>query len=137
MMNLGVDIVALGVRDIKKSMCFYQKLGLTTDNNEEEPAVIFFNSTRAVLELYKISTPIVSRELQEPIQERCILSSVMKSQLEVDQLLFLAEEAGGKIIERGCVTSWGGYRGYFADPDNYCWAIIHWDEWSDRETLNI
>lgn len=48
---------------------------------------------------------------------------------DVDAILLLAEKAGGKIVKPAKSTSWGGYSGYFSDPDGYLWEVAYADQW--------
>ena len=56
------------------------------------------------------------------------LSHNVRSQGEVDTLLKQAEEGGGRIIKSGHTADWGGYSGYFADPDGFLWEVA----WNPR-----
>jgi predicted lactoylglutathione lyase len=47
---------------------------------------------------------------------------------EVDAILSQAERAGGRIVIRAQDKSWGGYSGYFADPDGYLWEVLYSDQ---------
>ena len=53
------------------------------------------------------------------------LAHNVRKQEEVDQLLQQAEKAGGRIEKPGQKAFWGGYSGYFSDPDGYVWEIAH------------
>jgi uncharacterized glyoxalase superfamily protein PhnB len=48
---------------------------------------------------------------------------------DVDELLALAVRAGGRITRAAVATDWGGYNGYFADPDGHLWEIAHNPHW--------
>lgn len=47
----------------------------------------------------------------------------------MDEILKLAEQAGGKIVKQAAIAGWGGYSGYFTDPDGYYWEVA----WSPKE----
>jgi predicted lactoylglutathione lyase len=51
----------------------------------------------------------------------------------VDEILRLAERAGGRILKPAAQASWGGYSGYFADPDGYPWEVAWSDGWKFAE----
>lgn len=55
----------------------------------------------------------------------------------VDEILCLAEQSGGRILKPAALASWGGYSGYFADPDGYPWEVAWSDSWkfTDDGTL--
>ncbi|HZL79842.1 MAG TPA: VOC family protein [Candidatus Limnocylindrales bacterium] len=48
---------------------------------------------------------------------------------QVEMILLEAEKAGGRIVKAAKDTSWGGYSGYFADPDGYLWEVAYSDLW--------
>ncbi|MDH2902001.1 MAG: VOC family protein, partial [archaeon] len=52
-----------------------------------------------------------------------------KSEKEVNEILSLAKQSGGRIIKRAQKASWGGYSGYFADPDGYLWEVVYNPFW--------
>ena len=64
---------------------------------------------------------------------------MFKAEKRFEQTLQLAKKAGGKIIKPAQEVFWGGYHGYFADPDNYYWEIAFWDKWQfhDDGALNM
>jgi uncharacterized glyoxalase superfamily protein PhnB len=47
----------------------------------------------------------------------------------VDELLALAVKAGGRITRPALATDWGGYNGYFTDPDGHLWEVAHNPHW--------
>jgi hypothetical protein len=53
----------------------------------------------------------------------------MEKKDEVEKILSLAEKAGGKIIKNAQWAFWGGYQGYFSDPDGYYWEVMYWENW--------
>ena len=53
----------------------------------------------------------------------------MKSKDEVDDMFKLVKEIGGKIVKEPQMVAWGGYSGYFQDPDGYYWEIAYADDW--------
>ena len=48
----------------------------------------------------------------------------MRAQRDVDALMAAAEHAGARIVKRAGPTFWGGYAGYFQDPDGHLWEIV-------------
>lgn len=58
----------------------------------------------------------------------------MRSRAEVDQLFDLARKVGAHIAKEPQPTDWGGYGGYFQDPDGYFWEVAYGDEWRFDET---
>jgi hypothetical protein len=51
------------------------------------------------------------------------------AQDDVDKVIKQAEAAGAKIVKQPQRVFWGGYSGYFADPDGYYWEVAYWENW--------
>ena len=130
-----INLIALGVRDIKKSRAFYRDgLGFATRNNEEDPQIVFFNNGGTKLELYPLE------ELAKDINEAnppaisngfsgITLAYNAKSKEEVDSIFSKIEGIGGSIVKQPQLVFWGGYSGYFRDLDGYFWDVAYADSW--------
>ena len=59
------------------------------------------------------------------------------SEGEVDAVMTCAESAGARILKPAANTFWGGYNGYFADPDGHVWEIAHNPHWPLDEHGNV
>lgn len=129
-----INIITLGVKDINKSLNFYRDgLGFETSVKEESPGIVFFNNKGTKLALYPLD------ELSKDIQENEQLKSKGFSGItfafnansieEVDKVIMQAEKAGGKIVKSPEHVFWGGYSGYFSDPDGYHWEVAYADIW--------
>jgi hypothetical protein len=130
-MKPRINVITLGVSDLKKSLAFYRDgLGLPTEGitgtEFEDGAVVFFNmNADLILALYpkaalakdgKVSvTPASPAELS--------IGHMVKSKEEVDAVMAQAEEAGATITDPAHDRFWGGYSGYFQDPDGHLWEI--------------
>ena len=130
-----INLITLGVSDINESVKFYRDgLGFKTSVNEDNPDIVFFDNNGTKLALY----PIV--DLSEDIDknnppERSGFSGITlaynaKSKQEVDEVIEKADKAGGKIVKKPEKVSWGGYSGYFADPDGYYWEVAYAELWN-------
>lgn len=134
-----INLIALGVRDIKKSRAFYRDgLGFATCNNEENPQIVFFNNGGTKLELYPLE------ELAKDINEAnppaisngfsgITLAYNAKSKEEVDSIFSKIESIGGIIVKQPQLVFWGGYSGYFRDLDGYYWEVAYADSWKFDE----
>ena len=62
------------------------------------------------------------------------LAHNVRSEAEVDAVLSEAERAGGRVVKPASVAAWGGYSGYFADPDGHLWEVAYnpYDEIADE-----
>lgn len=129
-----INLITLGVRDIKLSLTFYRDgLGFQTSVNEDSPAVVFFNNSGTKLALYPLEA--LSEDINENEPPKKIgFSGVTfaynaKSVEEVDEMIEKAEQAGGTIVKTPQTVFWGGYSGYFADPDGYYWEVAYSKDW--------
>ena len=129
-MEPRVSLITLGVNDLDRSLKFYRDgLGFPTTWTPDK-GVIFFQTNGVCLALYPYDE--LARDVSpafEHIQRSkfpgIALAHNVREQDEVDRILKLAETAGGKIEKPGQKTFWGGYSGYFSDPDGYLWEIAH------------
>ncbi|MGL5270833.1 MAG: VOC family protein [Selenomonadaceae bacterium] len=134
-----ISIICLGVRDMAASVRFYREgLGFSTEEKEASPKVIFFNTTGTKFELYPLSL------LAEDINEKnpppvaggfagITLAYNVKSEQEVHHIMALAQKAGAVIAKKPQKVFWGGYSGYFMDPDGYYWEVAYNPYWSFDE----
>jgi hypothetical protein len=119
---------------MNRSLRFYRDgLGFETSVKEEEPPIVFFQSRGITLALCPRDgmAKDISHE-NRPQGEGfggITLAYVAGEQDEVDRIIELAERAGGQVVKRPQLVSWGGYTGYFCDPDGYYWEVMYWDEW--------
>ncbi len=128
-MEPQISLITLGVADLERSWRFYHEgLGLPTTWGPGH-GVIFFKTTGTVLALYphdKLAedATLAPGSFPRPFTGIALAHNV-RDQAEVDQLLARAAAAGGQIVKPGQATFWGGYAGYFADPDGYLWEVAH------------
>ena len=135
-MEPRISIITLGVSDLARSYRFYKEgLGLPTTRSPDEE-IIFFQTTGVCLALYPIEelADDVGPEFSVKRNEKQKFSGITiahntKTKDEVDELLKRAEKAGGKIVKKAQDASWGGYSGYFSDPDGYLWEVAYSDSW--------
>ncbi|SKC89468.1 hypothetical protein SAMN02194393_05042 [Maledivibacter halophilus] len=137
MMN-RINLICLGVKDINRSLEFYKSLGFQTTANRGAP-IVFFNNQGTKLELYPIkylaqdinknNPPVINQTEFSGITLACN----MKSKEEVDLLMSHVQEVGGFIIKDPQSTEWGGYGGYFQDPDGYYWEVAYGASWEFDE----
>jgi hypothetical protein len=135
-MESRISLITLGVADLERSFRFYRDgLGLPTQMTPEKGIVVFATSgTRLALYPYEklaedVGCKPSARDKGKPAFSGVTLGHCARSREEVDRLLALAQEAGGKIVKKAQNTSWGGYSGYFTDPDGYPWEVAYSDLW--------
>jgi predicted lactoylglutathione lyase len=134
-----INIVCLGVRDLKKSRSFYRDaLGFVTSNNEDDPKVIFFNNRGTKLELCPLDLLALDIDEKNPPKtgegfQGITLAIDAKSKTEVDTIFARIESFGGHIAKQPQDVFWGGYSGYFQDLDGYYWEVAYSDSWKFDE----
>ncbi|MGM0395899.1 MAG: VOC family protein [Bacillota bacterium] len=124
-----INIICLGVRDMERSIRFYRDgLGFQSDEKSNNPDVIFFDTSGTKLELYPLKLLAEDIDGQNPpvIGEGfsgVTLAYNAKTKEEVNEVIELARKAGAKIHKEPQDVFWGGYHGYFSDPDGYFWEV--------------
>jgi catechol 2,3-dioxygenase-like lactoylglutathione lyase family enzyme len=131
-MNPRVTVITLGVDDLEEALKFYRDgLGLPTQGiigkEFEYGAVAFFDLQNGVM-LALWPRKSLGRDSTLPLQPASStefsLGHNVNSREEVDAVMKQAKEAGAKIVKPGGDTFWGGYSGYFQDPDGHLWEIV-------------
>ncbi len=124
-MEPRISIVTLGVRDLPQAVAFYRDgLGLPLyDENTE--SIAFFQNKGTWLALYPREA--LAADAGIPTEgsgfSGVTLAHNVRTQEEVDDLLVVAVTAGATLVKPAQDTFWGGYSGYFADPEGYLWEI--------------
>ena len=126
-MEPRISLITLGVRDLERSLVFYRDgLGFPTTWTADK-GVIFLKTSGTRLALYPYEKLMhdVSPEWNHPASpfSGITLAHNVREKSQVDDLLILAEKAGARIERPAHDTFWGGYSGYFSDPDGYLWEI--------------
>lgn len=131
----SIHLICLGVKNIEASLAFYRDgLGFETTVEEKKPAIVFFNNGGTKLELFPLEN--LQKEIGEAAAvasegfPRFTLAHNTTSKEEVDSLLSRAEQAGAVIVKKAVVQSWGGYSGYFKDPDGFIWEVAYGEDWA-------
>jgi catechol 2,3-dioxygenase-like lactoylglutathione lyase family enzyme len=126
-MENRISIITLGVKDLERSLRFYRDgLGFKTTRKSEE-GIIFFQTNGVCLALYPYDklAEDVSKEFLMPKSKfsGITLAHNVRSREEVITIMKQAENAGAKIEKPAQDTFWGGFSGYFSDPDGHLWEI--------------
>lgn len=128
-MEPRISLITLGVQDLETSQRFYRDgLGFPTTRSAED-GIIFFPMRGTALALYPYESLAkdVSESFNVPKSKftGITIAHNVRTKEEVDELLRLAERAGGTIEKAAQKTDWGGYSGYFSDPDGYLWEVAY------------
>ena len=132
-----VSVVTLGVADLDRSREFYEAWGWQPESVAE--TIVFFRGNGLVIALF-------GREDLAADQGRpnaalgtgaIALAQNYGTVSEVDERFRAAIIAGGSILKRPAETTWGGYSGYFADPDGHAWEVAMNPFWGIDEWGNV
>lgn len=131
-MKARITVITLGVADLERALAFYRDgLGLATEGiigaEFEHGAVAFFD-LQAGLKLALWPRASLAHDtglpqgLPDPTDKS--LGHNVASKEEVDAVMAQARQAGAKVVKPAADTFWGGYAGYFQDPDGHLWEIV-------------
>lgn len=131
-MKPRITVLTLGVTDLEKSVSFYKDgLGFKTEGiigkEFEYGAVAFFdlqNGLKLALWPRKSLSKETSLPEQTPSSLEFTIGHNVSSRYEVDIIMKQAENAAAKIIKPAQETFYGGYAGYFQDPDGHLWEVV-------------
>lgn len=129
-MDQRISIVTLGVGDLATSKRFYSD-GLGWKPVFENKEIIFFQTGGIVFALFLRDELAKDFEANTSTFGRAAmaLGHNVRTKAEVDPLIKRAIEAGAKILKHAREASWGGYSGYFADPDGFAWEVAWNPAW--------
>lgn len=131
-MNPHLSVITLGVDDLERALTFYRDgLGLPTKGiigTEIEHGAVAFLDLRHGLKLALWPQISLTHDTGIPFSpgapSAVTLGHNVASRDEVDAILARAREAGARIVREARETTWGGYAGYFQDPDSHLWEIV-------------
>lgn len=139
-MKSRISVITVGVDDLERSLAFYRDgMGLATKGivgeEFEDGAVVFFEmNDKLILALYPRAS--LAKDARVPVTPasptELSIGQMVKSKTEVDAVMEQAERAGAKITDPARDRFWGGYSGYFQDPDGHLWEIA-WNPQSAPE----
>lgn len=123
-----LTVVTLGVTDMKASIRFYETLGFARRAKATGEQVAFFDAGGAVLALYpwdKLAEDATLWDQPRPQAFRGMTLAWNRSNpAEVDEAMAHALSAGAQLLKEPHETFYGGYSGYFTDPDGHPWEIV-------------
>ena len=121
-------MITLGVTDMRASIAFYEALGFARRFRATGEAVAFFDTGGTVLALFpwdQLAKDATLPEQPRPQAFRGItLAWNCASPEEVDAVLAFAISKGASLLKAAHETDYGGYSGYFADPDGHPWEVV-------------
>ncbi|WGS22161.1 MULTISPECIES: VOC family protein [unclassified Bradyrhizobium] len=121
-------VLTLGVSDMRSSIAFYESLGFTRKFRATGEEVTFFETGGTVLGLFPWH--LLAADASLPDQPRpaafrgVAIAWNCRNDAEVDAVMAFALSKGAKLLKPAQPTSYGGYCGYFADPDGHAWEVV-------------
>ena len=136
-MNPKITVITLGVDDLERSLAFYRDgLGFSTDGiigQEFEFGAVVFIQLQPGLRLALWPRKSIAHDTGLKLSPACAtemtLGHNVSSNAEVDSVMAQAKSAGAIIVKPAHDTFWGGYSGYFQDPDGHLWEVFFNPQW--------
>ncbi|WP_144905892.1 VOC family protein [Halobellus captivus] len=127
-MDPRITLVTLGVSDLEESIRFYRDgLGLPMQEREDDSDVAFFPLDGTWLSLYPRES--LAEDAAIPADGNgfagITIAHNVSTKAEVDAVLDEVAASGGRIVKPAQEVFWGGYSGYFADPDEHLWEVAY------------
>ncbi len=136
-MEQRLSMITLGVTDLKRSVAFYEEvIGWNAAPGPSE--IAFFDLGGLVFSLYPYDDMAkdidASAEIQGDVTRRSFaLAHNARSREEVDSIFSALKSRGATILKEPEEAFWGGYSGYFADPDGHAWEVAYNPHWTIAE----
>lgn len=133
-MKPTITLITLGVSDLKRSIRFYQE-GLSLPLREPaDDSIAFFPLKGAWLALFPRAALAADANVSPSGSgfSGITIAHNVQSKQEVDAVMQEAAHAGATVVKPAETASWGGYSGYFADPDGHLWEVA-WNPFLEIE----
>ncbi len=119
-----VTLITLGVADLAASRAFYGRLGWV-EHGASQPGIAFFQLHGMVLSLFARDALAADQGRPDTTlgTGAMTLAQNFATEAEVDSAFAAALAAGGKALKMPEKVFWGGYSGYWADPDGHVWEV--------------
>jgi catechol 2,3-dioxygenase-like lactoylglutathione lyase family enzyme len=123
-----LTVITLGVSDMRASIAFYEALGFSRKFRATGEAVAFFDTGGIVLALFPWDQLAQDAALPDHPRPNTFRGTTLawdcRSAEEVDTVLDFAISKGASMLKPARKTDYGGYSGYFADPDGHPWEVV-------------
>jgi len=127
-MTAHLNVVTIGVTDFARSVRFYSDLGFERRMKATGDEIAFFDAGGLIIGLFRWD--MLAEDAQIPVEPRpqafrgITLAQMCRTDAEVDATMAKALVAGATLLKPARTTSFGGYSGYFADPDGHAWEAV-------------
>ena len=137
-MDPRISLITLGVTDMKRSRAFYETLGFVASSQSNDN-VTFFQAGGLIFGLYGHAELAEDATVDDATPEFRGVSIAYntRDRAEVDAVLADAVAAGATLKKPAEEVFWGGYSGYFADPDGHLWEVAHNPFWTLQDDGSI
>ena len=135
-----LSLVTLGVADVEAAAAFYERLGWTRSSASVPGVIAFFATGGAVIGLWngsELAAELGAPGEQAPPYRAVALAMNVESEAEVDRVLAEALVAGAALVKPATRAEWGGYSGYFGDPDGHAWEVAYNPGWPLDDTGGV
>ncbi|KOR90293.1 VOC family protein [Paenibacillus solani] len=140
-MKPRITVITLGVDDLERALKFYRDgLGFPTEGivgtEFEHGAVAFFDLQEGLsMAIWKRRDIAFDTKLNQTVTSptEFTIGHNVGSKEEVDSVMEQAKKAGATITVSAHSTFWGGYSGYFQDPDGHLWEVVWNPQWDNKE----
>jgi uncharacterized protein len=138
-----INLITLGVHDLKQSTKFYSDLGFKLAKGSNEHISFFCTNTSLVVSLYEqnnLHKDIYKVDLsKEKIEghSNCTFAINCQSEEEVGKVYSHVINVGGRIVQKPEKKFWGGFSGYFADFDSHVWEVAFNPFWPLNSNLEL
>ena len=137
-MKPRITVLTLGVDDLERAVAFYRDgLGLATPGivgTEFEHGAVAFFELKGGLRLALWPRASLAHDsgltIARPAAPDVSIGHNVATRTEVDDVMAQAARAGGRIVKPAHETFWGGYSGYFQDPDGHLWEVTWNPAWA-------
>ncbi len=142
-MKPRVTVITLGVNDLDVALKFYRDgLGFATPGiigQEFAYGAVVFIELQAGLRLALWPRASIAKDsglaLSPPSSTEMTLGHNVASKSQVDEIMAKAQAAGANIVKPAHDTFWGGYSGYFQDPDGHVWEVVWNPQWLEEPAI--
>ena len=137
-MEQRLSLITLGVADLARARRFYED-GLGWRKNNPQTEVAFYQAGGMVVALWSREDLAKDAKVDEAGSgfRGLSLAYNARSREEVDAVMAEAKAAGATLTKPAAETPWGGYAGYFADPDGHLWEVAHNPFWTIAEDGSV
>ena len=131
-MEQRMSLITLGVADLQRATAFYENV-IGWKAEASPPGVTFFDLSGFIFALWhhdELAKDMGKADTIVSAYRGCALAYNARSEAEVDEIFARLKQHEATILKPAQKTFWGGYSGYFADPDGHVWEVAHNPFWT-------